>query len=69
MFLHTRKKNNSWDTRKAESNTPIHNIEAHQAEINCVAFNPKNEFLLATGSADKVFTLALNALYDINKFD
>ena len=48
-----------WDTRKAESNTPIHNIEAHQAEINCVAFNPKNEFLLATGSADKVIPVLL----------
>lgn len=29
-------------------------VDAHSAEVNCVSFNPKNEYLLATGSADKV---------------
>ncbi|CAN0543488.1 unnamed protein product, partial [Laminaria digitata] len=27
-------------------------IKAHSANINCLAFNPFNEFLLATGSSD-----------------
>jgi histone-binding protein RBBP4 len=25
-------------------------VEAHQAEVNCLAFNPFNEYVLATGS-------------------
>jgi WD40 repeat protein len=28
-------------------------VEAHAAEVNCLGFNPFNEFVLATGSADK----------------
>ncbi len=31
--------------------------EAHSAEVNCLAFNPFNEFVLATGSADKTVAL------------
>jgi histone-binding protein RBBP4 len=27
--------------------------EAHMAEVNCLAFNPMNPNILATGSADK----------------
>ena len=27
--------------------------EAHNAEVNCLAFNPYSEHILATGSADK----------------
>lgn len=27
--------------------------EAHNAEVNCLAFNPYSEYILATGSADK----------------
>ncbi len=27
--------------------------EAHTAEVNCIAFNPLNPNILATGSADK----------------
>ena len=27
--------------------------EAHTAEVNCLGFNPFNEYILATGSADK----------------
>ena len=29
-------------------------VEAHFAEVNCLDFNPFNEFVLATGSADKM---------------
>lgn len=31
--------------------------EAHSAEVNCVAFNPHNPHILATGSADKTVAL------------
>ncbi|CAO3563352.1 CCR4-Not complex caf1 ribonuclease subunit Caf1 [Mortierella alpina] len=46
-----------WDTRSTSSDKPVHNIHAHAAEVNCVAFSPSSEFLLATGSGDR--TLAL----------
>lgn len=31
--------------------------EAHGAEVNCLAFNSFNEYVLATGSADKTVAL------------
>lgn len=43
----------SWDTRD-ESHKATHNVQAHNAEINCVGFSPGNEWVLATGSSDKV---------------
>ncbi|CAL2030739.1 hypothetical protein CAEBREN_17929 [Caenorhabditis brenneri] len=43
-----------WDIR---SNTPGHSVDAHTAEVNCLAFNPYSEFILATGSADKTVAL------------
>lgn len=46
-----------WDTRKPSADPALHNIEAHQAEVNCLAFNPQNEHVLATGSADKTVAL------------
>mmetsp|Transcript_40599 Transcript_40599/g.95367 ORF Transcript_40599/g.95367 Transcript_40599/m.95367 type:complete len:418 (+) Transcript_40599:152-1405(+) len=36
---------------------PVHTVKAHDAEINCLAFNPKSENLLLTGSADKTIAL------------
>ena len=44
----------SWDTRSASYTTPSHSVEAHAAEVNCLAFNPFSEFVLATGSSDRV---------------
>lgn len=39
-----------WDIR--EAGKPVKNIEnAHESDINCLAFNPKQEYVLATGSA------------------
>ncbi len=29
-------------------------VDAHTAEVNCLSFNPYSEYILATGSADKV---------------
>jgi histone-binding protein RBBP4 len=36
---------------------PSHSIQAHDAEVNCLSFNPFSEFLLATGSADQTVAL------------
>jgi len=48
-----------WDTRKPSSDpsSRVSGVEAHQAEVNCLAFNPFNEFVLATGSADKTVAI------------
>jgi len=45
-----------WDTR-ADAKKPNFAVEAHAAEVNAISFNPYNEFLLATGSADKTVAL------------
>lgn len=54
----------SWDTRD-ESDKAIHNIQAHNEEINCVGFCPGNEWILATGSNDKVSYIRDNMRRDI----
>lgn len=46
-----------WDTRTTSTEKPNFSVDAHTEEINCVAFNPKNEFILATGSSDKTVAL------------
>jgi len=46
-----------WDTRNNNTAKPAHSVAAHQAEINCIHFNPKNEFTILTGAADKVVAL------------
>ena len=46
----------SWDTRSNNTSKPSHAVDAHTAEVNCLSFNPYSEFILATGSADKVMT-------------
>jgi WD40 repeat protein len=46
-----------WDTRSNTSHRPQQQIEAHAAEVNCLSFNPYSEYILATGSADKVIYL------------
>mmetsp|Transcript_21658 Transcript_21658/g.52885 ORF Transcript_21658/g.52885 Transcript_21658/m.52885 type:complete len:433 (+) Transcript_21658:41-1339(+) len=50
------KKLNVWDTRR-ETTKPVTSIEAHKREVNCLAFNPFAEFLLATGSADRTVAM------------
>ncbi|CAO2589167.1 Histone-binding protein RBBP4 [Lemmus lemmus] len=49
-----------WDTRSNNTSKPSHSVDAHTAEVNCLSFNPYSEFILATGSADKVSLLCLN---------
>lgn len=47
-----------WDIRKDNATESAHRIlNAHDADINSIAFNPVNEFLLATGSSDKTVAL------------
>ena len=46
---------NSWDTRgNGGAVKPTSRVQAHEAEVNAVAFAPHNENILITGSADKV---------------
>jgi histone-binding protein RBBP4 len=63
VILYTHQYENSWDTRD-ESYKPIHSVQAHGAEVNCVGFSPGNEWILATGSSDK--TAALWDLRNLN---
>uniref|UniRef100_A0A671KLG1 Histone-binding protein RBBP4 n=1 Tax=Sinocyclocheilus anshuiensis TaxID=1608454 RepID=A0A671KLG1_9TELE len=49
-----------WDTRSNNTSKPSHAVDAHTAEVNCLSFNPYSEFILATGSADKVRTTLSN---------
>ena len=47
-----------WDVREADPTKAVHSVaNAHAGDINSIAFNPVNEFLLATGSADKTVKL------------
>ncbi len=47
-----------WDVRENNPTKPVHcNEKAHNADVNSIAFNPVNEFLFATGSADKTVAL------------
>lgn len=46
-----------WDTRSSVTTKATHCVEAHTAEVNCLAFNPFSEYILATGSADKTVAL------------
>ncbi len=39
-----------WDLRESKATAVVQ--KAHDSDINCVAFNPKQEFVLSTGSAD-----------------
>lgn len=43
--------------RKEGDADPVAAIEAHREEINCVAFNPANDYMLATGSSDNTVAL------------
>uniref|UniRef100_A0A2K5DE01 Uncharacterized protein n=1 Tax=Aotus nancymaae TaxID=37293 RepID=A0A2K5DE01_AOTNA len=46
-----------WDTRSNNTSKTSHSVDAYAAEVNCLSFNPYNEFILATGSADKTVAL------------
>ncbi|KAK0422688.1 hypothetical protein QR680_007721 [Steinernema hermaphroditum] len=46
-----------WDERNDSNTKPVHVVDAHSAEVNCLSFNPFTEFILATGSSDKTVAL------------
>ncbi|XP_055354842.1 histone-binding protein RBBP4-like [Paramacrobiotus metropolitanus] len=46
-----------WDTRHNDPMKPSQIVDAHEAEVNCLSFNPYSEFIVATGSADKTVGL------------
>lgn len=48
---------NLWDTREKDRKRPVHRVEGHKGEINCLSFNPYSEFVVATGSADHTVAL------------
>eukprot|EP00301_Raphidiophrys_heterophryoidea_P004776 c12051_g1_i3.p1 GENE.c12051_g1_i3~~c12051_g1_i3.p1 ORF type:complete len:372 (+),score=92.06 c12051_g1_i3:168-1283(+) len=51
-----------WDTRDPVRHKPKHCVDAHQADINCIAFSPHEDHFLITGSADQTL-----ALWDMRK--
>ncbi|XP_077246654.1 histone-binding protein MSI1-like isoform X2 [Tasmannia lanceolata] len=46
-----------WDMRASVSNKPQHSIIAHEKYVNCLAFNPFNDWVLATASKDTTVNL------------
>lgn len=46
-----------WDLRTPSVTKPVQSVVAHQSEVNCLAFNPFNEWVVATGSTDKTVKL------------
>ncbi|KAL7463396.1 hypothetical protein ACHAXS_003771 [Conticribra weissflogii] len=47
-----------WDVREGKREKPAHIIrDAHKGDVNSLAFHPTNEFLMASGSADKMVKL------------
>nr|CAN72267.1 hypothetical protein VITISV_017853 [Vitis vinifera] len=53
-----------WDLRTPSVSKPIQSVIAHQSEVNCLAFNPFNEWVVATGSTDKTVKL-----FDLRKIN
>uniref|UniRef100_M8B056 Histone-binding protein RBBP4-like N-terminal domain-containing protein n=1 Tax=Aegilops tauschii TaxID=37682 RepID=M8B056_AEGTA len=53
-----------WDMRSPAPTKPVQSVVAHQGEVNCLAFNPFNEWVVATGSTDKTVKL-----FDLRKID
>ncbi|KAI3675905.1 hypothetical protein L1987_85501 [Smallanthus sonchifolius] len=52
-----------YDLRSPCLKRPIKSLRAHRSEINCLSFNPLNEWLVATGSTDKTVKI-----FDLRKF-
>jgi histone-binding protein RBBP4 len=48
---------NIHDTRSDNRNKPTHTTAAHDEPVNCLAFNPVNQYVVATGSSDSTVGL------------
>lgn len=46
-----------WDVRDPQAGATHTVNNAHETDVNCIAFNPEKEFLMATGSADKTVAI------------
>jgi WD40 repeat protein len=46
-----------WDSRDSKQSPVFEVADAHQGDVNCLSFNPYNEFLLATGGIDTTIGL------------
>ncbi|KAG6526433.1 histone-binding protein MSI1-like [Zingiber officinale] len=46
-----------WDLRSSASGKPQQMVKAHEDEVNSLSFNPFNEWILATASADTTVSL------------
>jgi WD40 repeat protein len=57
-FNHSFYRKYRWDTRSSSSDRAHLSIIAHDAEVNTVSFSPNCEFLLVTGSSDKVIFIS-----------
>lgn len=57
-----------WDTRSNNTSKASHTVDAHTAEVNCLSFNPYSEFILATGSADKVKKTLIWVIIAVNHY-
>jgi WD40 repeat protein len=56
-----------WDIRRINAKeATLQKLNAHDRDVNSIAFNPINEFLFATGSADS--TIALWDLRNLEKY-
>ncbi|KAF8083786.1 hypothetical protein N665_0751s0004 [Sinapis alba] len=53
-----------WDLRSPSASRPVQSVVAHSMEVNCLAFNPLNEWIVATGSTDKTVKL-----FDLRKLN
>jgi|Transcript_11806 histone-binding protein RBBP4 len=54
-----------WDARQGGGAGPTAQVQAHEAEVNALAFNPFNEHVVATASADR--TVALHDTRNLSK--
>ncbi|KAG2310857.1 hypothetical protein Bca4012_025362 [Brassica carinata] len=46
-----------WDLRSPSASRPVQSVVAHSMAVNCLAFNPLTEWVVATGSTDKTVKL------------
>lgn len=66
-YIHTRKLLPDRVCACRRQQSVVHAVEAHAAEVNCLGFNPFNEFVLATGSADKTVRVPRGASFFATK--
>ena len=62
-----------WDPRSSTTGLPMakpsHLVDAYTVEVNCLSFNPYNEFILATGSVDKTLRDLCNLKLKLPTFE